>query len=169
MSETAPKSLSTYSATSSPPAVAAGQTRRSVTPSSTCSRPCPSERATSSSPPSPPRSDAATGSSTYGKLTSVSTRKAPGKPARSGHSEIQVNPATYDGTARGSTSSTAQARRPGRSARTTSQAPKVPSTMHAPVTAPASATLRTNSSAVRGRATISANTAGPGSSARTAR
>ncbi len=65
-SATAPKSDSTYSATSSPPATAAGRTCLSVTPTNVATGPRPSDRATSSAPGSARVSAAATGSSTYG-------------------------------------------------------------------------------------------------------
>jgi hypothetical protein len=90
-----------------------------------------------------------TGSRTYGYDVSVRTSAAPEKPASDARQDTHAKAATYEGTASGSVSTTAQARAPGTSVRTTSHADATPTTTQAAVTAAASPTLRTTRSRVR--------------------
>src|SRR5580704_7527927 len=76
---------------------------------------------------------------------------APRKPCAQVHSECQPKLTTKSGIASGTTRSTAQARRPGRSVRSTHHAPAVPITAHNTVTATVSRTVFHSSDQVSGR------------------
>ena len=76
---------------------------------------------------------------------------APRKPWAQVHRECQPKLTTKSGMASGTTTSTAQARRPGRSVRSTHHAAPVPITAQATVTATVSRTVFHSSEAVSGR------------------
>src|SRR5580692_1090833 len=76
---------------------------------------------------------------------------APAKPWAQVHSEFQAKLTTKSGIARGTTTSTAQTRRPGRSVRSTHHAAPVPITAHAAVTTTVSRTVFHSSVQVSGR------------------
>ena len=78
---------------------------------------------------------------------------APRKPWTQVHSEFQPKLTTKSGIASGTTTSTAQARRPGRSVRSTHQAAAVPITAQASVTTTVSRTVFHSSVPVSGRKT----------------
>ena len=69
------------------------------------------------------------------------TSTAPRKPCTQFHSEAQPKLTTKSGMASGTTSSTAQIRRPGSAVRSTSQAAPVPMIAHSTVTATVSCTV----------------------------
>ncbi len=94
ISETAPKSESTYRATRTAPPAAAGRSWGSVTRQNVRSGPRPRERAASSWAGSVRRSAAATGRWTYGKLTRVRERAEPVNPVSSGTADSQAKAAT---------------------------------------------------------------------------
>ena len=79
------------------------------------------------------------------------TRTAPRKPCAQVHREFQPKLTTKSGMASGTTTSTAHARRPGRSVRSTHHAAAVPSTAQATVTTTASRTVFHSRVAVSGR------------------
>lgn len=88
--DTAPKSLRVYSAVSSPPAAAAGHSSGAVVRRKERSGPSPSVRATSSNAGSTWDSTAATGSTTYGRLTRLRTIHAGKNPRIPGNAASQV-------------------------------------------------------------------------------
>ena len=79
------------------------------------------------------------------------TTTAPRKPWIQVVSEAQPKLTTKSGMAKGTTTSTAQTRRPGRSVRSTHQAASVPMTAHRTVTTTVSRTVFHNRVAVSGR------------------
>jgi hypothetical protein len=123
----------------------------SVIRQNTRSREVPRLRATSSWPGSADRRLAATGRYTSGYTASDMTRTAPWNPCTQTNSDFQPKLTTKSGMASGTTNSTAQIRRPGRSVRSVSQAAPVPSTAQHAVTAAVSRTVFHSSSPVSGR------------------
>ena len=81
----------------------------------------------------------------------VITSTAAQKPPKPGKMARQPKLTTKSGMASGTTSRTAQIRRPGRSVRSTSQAVAVPMMAHRTVTTTVSRTVFHNSDAVNGR------------------
>src|SRR5580693_2341506 len=94
---------------------------------------------------------------------------APAKPWAQVHSEFQAKLTTKSGIARGTTTSTAQTRRPGRSVRSTHHAAPVPITAHAAVTTTVSRTVFHSSVQVSGRKMRCATSEAPAPWASTSR
>ena len=87
---------------------------------------------------------------------------APRNPWAQDHSEFQPKLTTKSGMASGTTTSTAQPRRPGRSVRSMHHAAAVPITAHATVTTTVSRTVFQSSERVSGRKMRCATSDGPG-------
>src|SRR5580693_2802938 len=94
---------------------------------------------------------------------------APAKPWAQVHSEFQAKLTTKSGIARGTTTSTAQTRRPGRSVRSTHHAAPVPITAHAAVTTTVSRTVFHSRVRVSGRKMRCATSEAPAPWASTSR
>ena len=131
-------------------------TRRKV-----ATRPSPRLRAVSSWPGSALRRLAATGRYTSGYAARVMTTTAPRNPWAQVVSDAHPKLTTKSGMANGTTTRTAQTRRPGRLVRSTNQAASVPITAQSPVTTTISRTVFHSRAAVSGRQISLASVASP--------
>ncbi len=129
--------------------------------------PYPSVRATSASVADVPRRAAATGSSTYGVVTTVSTSHEGQNPLTPGSAASHPNAARYDGTASGSTAMTARVRGAGSRTRLSRSALVTPITVAEIVTDAASSRVFARSVSSRGRVSTAITPSMPASAIRT--